>query len=1688
MADSSGDRNPVEELAEEFAQRYRRGERPSLTEYVSKYPHLAEQIRDLFPALVLIEDLKPAGADATGGCEAVAVEAGRKLEQLGDYRILREVGRGGMGVVYEAEQVSLGRHVALKVLPTKALLDTKQKRRFEREAKAAAKLHHTNIVPVYGVGEHDGLPYYGMQFIQGLGLDAVIAELRRQRAAGAAGEPATGSEARSSGQDVSAVAMARSLMTGRFVLAAPAAEEGSPGPATVKMAPGQEQPHAVQVVDTVPPSSSSVVLPGQAEQDLASGSRRPTYWQSVARIGVQVADALEHAHRQGVLHRDVKPSNLLLDMQGTVWVTDFGLAKASDQENLTHTGDVLGTLRYMPPEAFDGRADACSDVYSLGLTLYELLALRPAFDEADPNKLLRQVSTAEPVRLGRLDPYIPHDLVTVVHKAIERNAAHRYASAGELRADLQRFLNGEPIQARRVGELERLWKWARRHPAVAGLLLAVVVSLLAGAGVSTYFAFLAGERARQAVGERDKAEKSAAQAVAEAERAQNAEHKAVASEDTVRRQLAELTLQSGQAHAQSGEVARGLFTMLDAWRQAPADADDLRRAIRLNLAAWSRQLPVLHQAFRLPNASGMWWDDPQGKTFFSRVGGELRRFDAATLRAVGPPLPLPAEAELADFRSDPPVMLLSQGNTFWTQDALTGRKLGQAVPLGFAPNAGVVLGSPPRFAVAVKLLRTRSESDPPAVPVILDFHRGRTITPDVKLGWLDSMGLLRTRDGEPVLVVYRRSSAGSEDTSPQATFWDLATGKPLTELLWPRMSSDPRLCWDGRAVLAVQARRLSVQGGDLQRGVVFPLGHRDVAVRSLEADTGRPRGEPWQPRRLGSDAHLTGDGRTLFVGCVDNRLRLYDLALGLQRGGDVPGHGALDEWFTVYPDGATVALADARGLLRVWQTRECLLQNTAAANPRPLPAAGRLSRPEFNAVAHHPATARAVLLHSSEYGRLTRWTSEQPLGQALRRDLAYATFSPDGQSLATASEPSDSEQRTLVRLWDAQTGRLRVPPLHCPRFIRGLAFSPDSRTLAVACNAMTLLVDAATGRPLHTLPEASVARQVAFSADGSMLAVAYQGGWPGVGAGLRLWQVASGKPAGDFCSFAAREGNPRQVVFAAEGRRVVVLWNATSVPGPAIPGSSTLQVYDAQTGKPLGEPVPLGMEQGVAVCSPDGRWVAAADISGLVQQWDTAAGQRRGPPLPQADVIEALAYSPDGRWLAVVGRDQGVRLWDAATCRPVGPPLVHRAPVIGLTFSPDSKALVTTTRAGLTRTWSLPEPVADNREEVEQWLRATGGVKLEGSDVVLLDEAAWKKDAAAAHPVLAGVPLGDGRSWQDRLAREAEEDGDPRAALWHLDRLVAEHPDDWHLYARRGWLFGRLGEMDRAAKEYARAEGAGAGEELLDEHRHRATVCRLLGQLPAALWYLDRVVAARPADWRGYADRAEVHAALKKLPARAADLAKAIELGADADVLVSAAEERARDKDWRGAAELLGRAVAGGNREPDVLARLALCRLQAGDQAGYRRLCEAQRKELPALWPDLNTHVAEILCPLYILGRDALADWGPLLVQVEGIVRRAAAQDAALHAAWLRVYGCVLYRAGRFADATARLQEGLALNNAGAVEERTFLAMAQHRLGKAKEAQRIWDKLRDEPPAGDFWSQVERQVLHKEAQELIDRK
>jgi serine/threonine protein kinase/WD40 repeat protein len=529
-------RNPVEELAEEFLNRYRRGERPSLTEFVQRHPEMASEIRELFPALVMMEQACPA-PEESDGAGARMTQGGRVPERLGDYRIVREIGRGGMGVVYEAEQEALGRRVALKVLPLQVCGDPVYLQRFRREARSAARLHHTNIVPVFDVGESEGTWYYAMQLIEGQSLDEVLAALKRLRlplANAAAGDP------RPPSMPALTNRLADGLLTGSFVSAglSDADASGNDEAAGGVAGAGSTAAYREPAPTSAKRNDSSLSVPGDSH-----------FYRSTARVGLQVAEALAYAHGQKVLHRDIKPSNLLLDSRGMIWVTDFGLAK-SEGEDLTRSGDLVGTLRYMAPERFRGESDARSDIYGLGLTLYELVTLRPAFEGADRARLMRRIANDEPPRPRKLDPHVPRDLETIILKAIAKDPHHRYQTAGELTDDLRLFLADRPIRARRSSSWEYAWRWCRRNPLNAALI-GIVLTLVLVVGIGVPVGVLIS-------GERDRAVAAREEAGELLERARKAEAKVQLRSHLARAAALRHSGQIGQRFGSLREIRRAI--------------------------------------------------------------------------------------------------------------------------------------------------------------------------------------------------------------------------------------------------------------------------------------------------------------------------------------------------------------------------------------------------------------------------------------------------------------------------------------------------------------------------------------------------------------------------------------------------------------------------------------------------------------------------------------------------------------------------------------------------------------------------------------------------------------------------------------------------------------------------------------------------------------------------------------------------------------------------------------------------------------------------------------------------------------------------------------------------------------------------------------------------------------------------
>lgn len=470
----------LEKAVEEFLERRRIGDDISVTDFCESHPALQEQLQSILPALAAVESLKPRPDEA----QPLDL-AGHNFERVGGYRIVREIGRGGMGIVYEAEQLSLGRRVALKVLPPHMASTAKSAERFQREARAAARMHHTNIVPVFEVGQENGHLFYAMQLIQGQGLDYVIGDLQRLLGRSHVGDDRVkqASQPREN-SSLPEASLAESLVSGRFrPVSSPdmnSCAHGAPSPMQRQTDEESDEVCATEIIETQTNSTVPASLPGSSD-GIASARDPQVYIRSVATIGLQASTALSYAHARGIIHRDIKPSNLLLDTEGVVWVTDFGLAK-TEKEGLTATGDVLGTLRYMSPERFRGQCDVRADIYSMGMTLYELLTLTPAYESNDQLQLIDLICKTDPVSPRSVESQIPRDFETIILKAIDKDPRRRYQSADELADDLESFITDKPIRARRVSVVERSVRWVRRNKTLS-VLLTIVFGLILTAAI-----------------------------------------------------------------------------------------------------------------------------------------------------------------------------------------------------------------------------------------------------------------------------------------------------------------------------------------------------------------------------------------------------------------------------------------------------------------------------------------------------------------------------------------------------------------------------------------------------------------------------------------------------------------------------------------------------------------------------------------------------------------------------------------------------------------------------------------------------------------------------------------------------------------------------------------------------------------------------------------------------------------------------------------------------------------------------------------------------------------------------------------------------------------------------------------------------------------------------------------------------
>jgi WD40 repeat protein/serine/threonine protein kinase len=1157
MNDGASDQESlVESLAAEFAARRRRGEYPSITEYLERYPDLADQIRAFFPAVALVEELKPGSDDVTGSFVGAArFGAGAPPERLGDFRILREIGRGGMGVVYQAEQESLGRCVALKVLSSPSSLDPQKLRRFHREARAAANLHHTNIVPVFGVGEEKGLHYYVMQFIPGLSLDEVLAELKRFRGRKDGSHRSGACETPLS--TIRAADVAQSLWTGRVysgTTAAPVDDARQPGTSSAEPAARGGD------------ASASATLPGQSDLSAVTESSR-SYIHSVARLGIQIASALDYAHQQGTLHRDIKPSNLLLDPYGMVWITDFGLAKATSDDNLTQTGDIIGTARYMAPERFRGKCDARSDIYALGLTLYELLALRPAFAASDRHDLIRQITHESPPPLRRLEPAVPRDLETIVHKALEREPVHRYERARSMADDLEAFLDDRPIAARRSNALERLFRSCRRNPAIAILVAAVGLSLLAGTVASSYFAWQASARSRQAI----------ASALA-ANRA--------------RRDLLDRVYISDMQKIQErwGKMSFGLESTLEAYRPERTGGIDVRR---FEWYFWNRQLSnvsATHRVFAGHERVAHDLAFARDGRFLASAGldGTVRIWDVATGEEVRILRGGPASFTSVAFSPDNTCLAAAQGSgSFMDNDPgvvilwdwRTGNELrrlegqtGGVHSVAFSPDGNRIAAAGYNGTARIWDIATG------AVRHLLRADRGRgtwgvAFSPDgrtlatgnesasIALWDANTGELRRTLTGHRAGVTCvafspdgSRLASSSHDVS--ARIWELSSGTTLQVLIggnsWVQSVEWSK---DSRRVLTASfdgtARVWDAASGEQQVALVGHTDYVQCAVFSPDEKTIATAGNDrtvrlWNARpapqyRLLRAEPSSGSYYPSFT--PDGQRVLVEEKFGMQYLWDLAAGQVIRSWpgisGTIRPDGREIATALEDGTIEIRETSTGQVLRRFAANPAGCHVLVYSPDGLWLATNGVPWPRRTettfAQVWDAEKGQLVHTLSGHPGW------VSDVRFSPDHRFLATSGYDG------AVRLWDTRDWSLiRTIQCHLEK-IDGLAISPDSRRLATASfDGSVGLWDAETGRQLHRLRGHLVfVNRVAFSPDGRRVA---SGGIDGV---TRLWDVSSGE---ELLTLAGHRSPIYGIALSPDGNLLVStssdgirVWDATPV-------------------------------------------------------------------------------------------------------------------------------------------------------------------------------------------------------------------------------------------------------------------------------------------------------------------------------------------------------------------------------------------------------------------------------------------------------------------------------------------------------------------------------------------------------------
>ncbi|QDV41373.1 Serine/threonine-protein kinase PrkC [Stieleria neptunia] len=1134
----------IGKIADSYLADCRAGNACPIEPFVQRYPEWADELRELLPTLALVEQVKlPEQDDATISSRSAAPSLSGKT--LGDYQLVRELGQGGMGIVYEAEQISLGRRVAIKVLPPNAGFSAHQKLRFEREAKAAAKLHHTNIVPVFGVGEDDGISYYVMQFIRGQGLDEVLRELESL--------PDHPSASAQSG------AMYRSDRSDR-------------------------------------------VTRSTVDSSVSSASIHP-YWINVAQIGLQVSDALAYAHAQGITHRDIKPSNLLLDVHNDVWVADFGLAKSEDDANITRSGDILGTIRYMPPEAFTSETDARGDVYSLGITLYELVTLKPAFDESDRRELIQRVVSPRPVLLDRNSTGVPRDLATIVEKAIERAAKDRYQTAEAMHEDLRRFLADEPILARRASLAERCGRWARQNRGFAASIAATIMMLvvLTIIGFSSAYYFFEQQDVQRKLNQQTQSMATAnEQLLGELQSALEQSTAATASAERARRraeQQSELTRRSLYSASMlnaidSMDEHRGYAraqNLLDQWRPASESDIDRRDWEWYYAQAFCNQQEysleshrgALHglalngdQSYLASAGTDGWiniWEI-DSRTIVKRIVSPVGPLNCVTWEPAGPArLAVGGQKGMAVFDTETWEVVYQTEKPLtvralqWSPDGRYIARRGRWSAVSNAEESGdFCLLETDRFQVASTLHGWPGYADQFAM----------------EMGWSADSRRVAYPSGKAAMV-WDLATDSKQFQSP-AAFSDLRSVR-----FHPTSPDQIIACGRGGT-----ARILDLKSEEIN----MELAEHTHAIASLTADA---------------------NGNRLATASWDGTIRIWDTETGSLRR---TVHGHSRHVFKVVWDHRRdrIFSAGMDGAIKCWQPEgsHCRREFTLNANWLNDLAVS----PDGGLIACAAGNRRVFLVDAVDGKVVHRFRKANTLWNGV-------DYSPCGTRLVAAGGIGRPDEPGRLCLWDTPSGDLLFEQTTESK-INDVAFHPEGHSIAAGGSDGSIDLFDHELNPIEgpTATRFTSIQSLSWSADGGRLAIA------GLGGGLGVWDSKTGQ----LRYWPGTTELIYTIAWSRSGEQIAV---STS--------SNLVMVIDATTLQPIFE-LPAQLEAVTTVnWGPSDRRLLTIDARGTFLLWDPIS---RHPTLRMSagrGNVRAAQWSEDGSKI-IASSGKRVVIWDAS--------------------------------------------------------------------------------------------------------------------------------------------------------------------------------------------------------------------------------------------------------------------------------------------------------------------------------------------------------------------------------------------------------------------------------------------------------